>query len=102
MAPSVRGARSQSKASHDPHAIRADTSCVWVRGRVERVEFYARASRNQAQGIAKAPSAPRGEGVAAEIFTTIFYGVGFSTGFARVIHRISTSEDTGLPICAEK
>jgi hypothetical protein len=67
----------------------------------ERVEFYAPASRNQAKGIAKAASTDDAARLHTGIVPNIFFAGGFSTGFARVMHRISTRPRKPLTYNAE-
>jgi hypothetical protein len=56
----------------------------------KRVEFYAGDSRDQAKGIAKAASTGDAGALRAGKSFNIFFAGGFSTGFARGMHRIST------------
>jgi hypothetical protein len=58
---------------------------------VKRVEFYADADRDQAKVITKGASTGPDVRVLADSMEKKFRAVRFSTGFAPVIHRLSTA-----------
>ena len=83
-APHARGAGFAGRCQWSP----CGRSCV--NAATKRVEFYARAFADQAKGSAKNRPHPLAAAVRAGIGTNIFSRRRLSTGFAPVIHRIST------------
>jgi hypothetical protein len=67
---------------------------------VKRVEFYADADRDQAKVITKGASTGSVVRVRADSTERKFRAVRFSTGFAPVIHRLSTAARSLLAAAA--